>query len=133
MGDLRPSLSSVYIFVRDMDASIAFYRSLGVEWETFMDGAFARAKMPDGSAGLELGTAALTRRYDAEWREPSGPGTNTLNFNLPSAADVDALYGRMVAAGHRAHLAPFDAFWGSRFAILDDPDGNVVGLHGPRG
>jgi uncharacterized glyoxalase superfamily protein PhnB len=38
----------------------------------------------------------------------------------------------MTAAGYVGHLAPIDAFWGARFAIVDDPDGNVVGLHGPR-
>ncbi|MQA25546.1 MAG: hypothetical protein GEU94_08745 [Micromonosporaceae bacterium] len=26
---------------------------------------------------------------------------------------------------------PYDAFWGSRYAIVIDPDGNEVGLKGP--
>ena len=27
--------------------------------------------------------------------------------------------------------APYDAFWGGRFAIVEDPDGNPVGLMSP--
>jgi uncharacterized glyoxalase superfamily protein PhnB len=36
-----------------------------------------------------------------------------------------------VAAGHRSHLAPFDAFWGARYAVVLDPDGNRVGISSP--
>ena len=91
----------------------------------------SRAEWPTEGARLEFGTAELTKSYDPNWREPSGAATNTLNFELPSSAAVDALYAQMTSAGYAAHLAPIDAFWGSRFAIVDDPDGNVVGLHGP--
>jgi hypothetical protein len=27
--------------------------------------------------------------------------------------------------------APEDAFWGSRYAIVEDPDGNAIGLMSP--
>jgi catechol 2,3-dioxygenase-like lactoylglutathione lyase family enzyme len=124
-------LSNVYLFVRDLDATIAFYRLLGLEMESVGEG-FVRALTPDG-LGLEFGTAEITRRYDPDWKEPTGPATNTLNFSLDSAAAVDAKFAELASAGYRAHLAPIDAFWGSRFAIIDDPDGNVIGLHGPRG
>jgi len=26
---------------------------------------------------------------------------------------------------------PFDAFWGARYAIVEDPDGNVIGFQSP--
>ena len=45
---------------------------------------------------------------------------------------VDATYQALVAAGHNGQLAPCDPPWQARFAIVDDPDGNVVGLHSPR-
>ena len=37
----------------------------------------------------------------------------------------------MTAAGHRGLQAPFDAFWGARYAIVEDPDGIAVGLMSP--
>jgi len=81
---------------------------------------------------IEFGMAELTQSYDPSWEEPTGPGTNTINFELPSVETVDSTYQVLVAAGHRGHLPPCDALWQARFAIADDPDENVIGLHSPR-
>ena len=126
----RATFTGVYLFVRDIEASLAFYTHLGLTSD-WTGGHFARAGSSDG-VSIEFGSAALTRGYDPNWREPSGPATSSLNFSLESREAVDAMYADLVAAGYTAHLAPIDAFWGSRFAIVDDPDGNVVGLHSPR-
>jgi len=37
----------------------------------------------------------------------------------------------MTGAGHRGLREPHDAFWGARYAILEDPDGIAVGLMSP--
>jgi hypothetical protein len=34
----------------------------------------------------------------------------------------------MTSAGYRGLQAPCDAFWGARYAVIEDPDGLVVGL-----
>ncbi|MEX2246275.1 MAG: VOC family protein [Dehalococcoidia bacterium] len=124
------AFTGLYLFVRDMEATLAFYRRLGLNVES-VGGNFARAALPGGGS-IEFGTAELTRSYDPGWREPNGPSTNTLNFSLASREAVDDVYDDLTAAGYRGHLAPIDAFWGSRYAIVDDPDGNIVGLHSPR-
>ena len=126
-----PALTSVYLVVRDMSATAAFYRRLGFTMDAYGDN-FARAQTPDGSIGLEFGTAELTRSYDPNFREPTEPAVNTLNFSLPSRQAVDDLYAELTGDGQHARLAPIDAFWGSRFAIVVDPDGNQIGLHSRR-
>lgn len=93
-----PKFTGVYLFVRDMQASLAFYKRLGLTFDA-ASGVFARAITGDGTT-LELGTAALTRGYDPNWREPSGPATNSLNFDLESREAVDAMYADLVAAGY---------------------------------
>jgi uncharacterized glyoxalase superfamily protein PhnB len=120
----------VYLFVRDLDATLEFYDLLGLSIER-VSPIFARATMPNGSA-IEFGCAELTRSYDPEWQEPTGPGTNTINLELSSRAAVDATYEALISAGHKSHLAPCDPLWGARFALIDDPDGNIVGIHSPR-
>jgi catechol 2,3-dioxygenase-like lactoylglutathione lyase family enzyme len=126
----QPDLLGVYLFVQDLDVTLGFYSLLGLSVER-VSPVFARATMPNGST-IEFGCAELTRSYDPNWQEPTGPGTNTINFELPSRAAVDTTYEGLIAAGHRAHLAPCDPPWRARFALIDDPDGNIVGLHSPR-
>jgi catechol 2,3-dioxygenase-like lactoylglutathione lyase family enzyme len=125
----RPRLSGVYIFSREMSETVAFYRRLGLEVVEVSE-KFARAETHGGPT-IEFGTAALTRSYDAGWQERSGVGTNTLRFTLPSRGAVDDKYRELTNAGYHGHLAPIDSLWGERFALIDDPDGNVIAIHSP--
>lgn len=129
MGE-QPGFYGIYLFVGDMPATLAFYRRLGLEIVEVSD-TFARAEMSNGAC-IEFGAAELTQSYDPDWRQPDGPGTNTINFELASREAVDAMYAALTADGHHGHLAPCDPPWGARFALVDDPDGNVVGLQSPR-
>ena len=54
-----------------------------------------------------------------------------LGFSLASRAAVDELYAALVAAGHSGSQPPYDTFWGARYAVVEDPDGNPVGLMSP--
>ena len=59
---------------------------------------------------------------------PTGSSSISLAFVHDTPADVDATYGKLVAAGYDGHKEPWDAFWGQRYAIVHDPDGNTVDL-----
>jgi hypothetical protein len=54
-----------------------------------------------------------------------------VGFGVPSRAAVDEVHDRLVAAGHPSRQPPYDAFWGSRYAIVADPDGRDVGFMPP--
>jgi uncharacterized glyoxalase superfamily protein PhnB len=54
-----------------------------------------------------------------------------LAFRCETPAAVDALFAEVTAAGHASKVAPFDAFWGMRYAVVEDPDGNSVDLFCP--
>jgi catechol 2,3-dioxygenase-like lactoylglutathione lyase family enzyme len=126
----QPTFSGVHFFVRDMAATLAFYRRVGLTVSG--DQGFAAAQLPGGLA-LAFGSYELTRGYDPGWRAPEGGGfRNALQFSLPSHEAVDAIYADLTGAGYAGHLAPFDAFWGSRYAEVEDPDGNLVGFQSPR-
>ena len=55
----------------------------------------------------------------------------SLAFLLDSPADVDRTYDELVALGYEGHRSPWDAFWGQRYAVVHDPDGNGVDLFAP--
>jgi uncharacterized glyoxalase superfamily protein PhnB len=54
-----------------------------------------------------------------------------IGFDLPSREAVDRLYGELTGAGYAGQQAPYDAFWGARYAVVEDPDRNPVGLMSP--
>lgn len=132
MSNQQPVLSSVNLFVEDMAAVLRFYRRLGLAIpEGVEDRPHVEVVMPNGLL-LEFDTVELTKSYDTGWREPAGGSRNVFQFLLPSRQAVDDLFADLTNAGYNGHLSPFDAFWGARYAAVDDPDGNLVGLTSPQ-
>jgi uncharacterized glyoxalase superfamily protein PhnB len=116
----------------DADATMAFYALLGITygeeavWRTETGAHHVSGVEIGTTAEMELDSAALGRAYGA------GEATTLLSFGVPTREAVDELHDRLVAAGHPSRTAPHDAFWGARFAIVEDPDGRSVGLLSPR-
>ena len=54
-----------------------------------------------------------------------------LGFRVSTRAAVDTLHAQVIGAGYVSQQPPYDAFWGARYAIVEDPDGNAVGLMSP--
>jgi uncharacterized glyoxalase superfamily protein PhnB len=44
---------------------------------------------------------------------------------------VDQLVEALAVDGAAVQQRPYDAFWGARYAIVSDPDGNAVGIMSP--
>ena len=44
---------------------------------------------------------------------------------------VDATYDDLTDAGYPGRQPPYDTFFGARYAIVADPDGNDVGIMSP--
>lgn len=143
----NPILDQLNLVVRDMEKSIAFYRLIGLDipddaiWST-RSGAHHVVMRMSGGFELALDSFALAEVYNAGWREPDASvpagekqpdsaGGTVMSFRLADAAAVDAAYERSTSAGYRAAQPPYYTFWGSRYAIVIDPDGNHVGLMGP--
>ena len=124
----KATLRGIHLFVKDVAATVAFYRRAGLEFE-YVGKQFARAE--GDRAALEIGSYELTRGYDAGFREPATGGATALQVGVASRDAVDAAYADLTAAGFAGHLAPIDAFWGARYAEVRDPDGNLVGFQSP--
>ena len=132
-----PDLFLVDFVARDMEATIAFYRALGVDipetaiWRTQTGAHHVDITMPGGTT-VHFDSYALAKVYDRGWREPSRTGTRVvLSFRVGARKEVDRLHDHMTALGHPSAQPPFDAFWGARYAIVEDPDGNHIGLMSP--
>jgi catechol 2,3-dioxygenase-like lactoylglutathione lyase family enzyme len=129
---MTPRFDAIGLVVSDMAASVAFYRRLGFG---FPEGAgsqpHAEAQLP-GGLRLLLDTEDTVRSFHAGWRPPTGGnGRAALALLCDDPAEVDRVYGELTGAGHHGELKPWDAFWGQRYAVVHDPDGNGVDLFAP--
>jgi uncharacterized glyoxalase superfamily protein PhnB len=132
VSDSAPDLHMVNLVVNDMTASLDFYRRLGIavpEGED-ADGAHVQLRMPGGFS-LELDTAESARLWHAAWRADPAGVSIVVGFSLPTREAVDQRYAELTSAGYVGRQPPFDAFWGARYAIVADADGNDVGLMSP--
>ena len=126
-----PVLDQLNIVVSDMEASVAFYRLLGLdipdtapEWQAH----HRTATGPGFDLDLDSETFALRWNQGAR---PAGPGAAVIGFRLASRDAGDETHAAVVAAGYASQQPPYDTFWGARYAIVEDPDGNPIGLMSP--
>lgn len=125
MADTRPvaidSLDHLVLTVRDIDASIAFYRDwLGMEVVTFGAG---RTALAFGSQKINLHVAGNEIRPNAAVATP-GSGDLCFLTSTPVAdvrARADVLGISIIEAGRRTGaLGPIDSVYAR------DPDGNLI-------
>lgn len=119
-------LFMIGVVVSDMQRALEFYRRLGVA-------------VPDGSDELEhvevkmsgltffLTTEQGNARWDPARRPITGDGYRILlEFYVGTADALDAKYAELTSYGYTGHCAPYDVTPDTRFALVDDPDGNTI-------
>lgn len=129
-----PAFTTITLVARDPGASIAFYELLGLDLEDHSGDdpgeivhITARGQKP---ADLDIDSEPLADLYNAGFRSRASRSL-VLGFSVDSREEVDRIHAAVVAAGHESRQVPYDAFWGARYAIVADPDGNDVGIMSP--
>src|SRR5262245_25722368 len=110
-----------------MSRSIRFYRLLGLDFPETPDEGHLEVTLAGGTR-LMLDSEPTIRSFRPDWDRKTGNQV-ALAFECGSAAEVDETYTQAVDAGFQGEKAPWDAFWGQRYAQLLDPDGNPVDLY----
>jgi PhnB protein len=111
------------IVVHDADEAIRFYGT------AFAADELVRNHAPDGRVmHCELlmfgGRILVIDDFDEDpIRSPQALGGSTVRLHL-YVPDVDAVHERALGAGATSLMAPNDAFWGDRYAIVRDPYGH---------
>jgi catechol 2,3-dioxygenase-like lactoylglutathione lyase family enzyme len=122
-------MNAIDLAVSDLNASITFYRLLGLEFEIDVHTPeHAQCDLPNG-LHMMLDTENLRGKTTAGWSPCSGGPRAFFAFEFSTPGAVDAKYGELTQAGYRGLQEPWDAFWGMRYATVADPDGNGVDLY----
>jgi len=123
---VKPTLDQINLVVRNLEKSLAFYRGLDFGEPT---GLHAAMTFP-GGLRFDLDQHEFAKQWNSGTPALNG-GSVVLCLSVPERDDVDTSWQRMVDAGYKPLQMPYDAFWGSRFAVIEDPDGYQIGLMSP--
>jgi catechol 2,3-dioxygenase-like lactoylglutathione lyase family enzyme len=126
-------LDQINLVVTDIDATRAFYARLGLAFDDGGDPVWASRHVStvhndDVPLDIDLDSTAFAQEWNTGW--PGGPGV-VLGFKVTRRDEVDSLVEAMAADGVPVQQPPYDAFWGARYAVVSDPDGNSVGIMSP--
>jgi len=133
-GDVAVArLDQLNLVVHDVAASRAFYARLGLDFgderDPVWDAHHVSARAGDTTPlDVDLDSASFAAQWNQGW---SGGAGAILGFKVDTRDEVDALVAALAAEGVAVQQAPYDAFWGARYAVVTDPDGNGVGIMSP--
>ncbi len=135
-GSDMSTFGQINLLVSDMAATVEFYRLLELDFaDAFEWPAGSGAHHIDDITGdgvyMAFDDAPMARIW-AKGFDPGRRGGNVVvGLMVAARDDVDRLVERVRNAGHPVACEPYDAFFGARYAIVIDPDGNQVGLKSP--
>jgi catechol 2,3-dioxygenase-like lactoylglutathione lyase family enzyme len=125
---MSPRLDLIGMVVQDMARTLAFYRQLGLDVPAEADTQpHVECTLPNGLR-VAWDTVETIRSFDPDWTPPTGTPRIHLAFVFDSPAGVNEMYATLTGLGYEGHKEPWDAFWGQRYAVLHDPEGNGVDL-----
>ena len=115
------------IFVNDLQCMVAFYRDvLGLEIDWDGKGPYAEFK----HEGIRFSMYERRQLPGLLGQTPTYPdglnGTFELAIDLPTSAEADRMFDRLVNAGIQVIYAPRDEPWGMHSAMVADPEGNLI-------
>ncbi len=118
-------LKMVGIIVSDMDASILFYETLGFKADRSYGNDYV--ELSHNHVTLSLNTKKMVT--DVYGFEPQLIGQRIeLAFELTSNKHLDQMSDLLLSKGYKLLKTPWLAFWGQYYAIVLDPDENLISL-----
>jgi catechol 2,3-dioxygenase-like lactoylglutathione lyase family enzyme len=131
MAESSPVFDQVNVISANLERSLAFYRLLGLDVPEGWRGHHASANVGE-DLDLDFDSTEFAQAWNEGWKGRTDlAGRVVIGFRVVSRDEVDARFAALAAAGYRGLQQPYDAFWGARYAIVEDPDGLAVGLMSP--
>lgn len=120
-------IDAVGVASSDLKKTVVFYETLGFEFPEYdEDSDHLEPVAPDGSARLMIDSVKLMSELIGE--APRHGNHSAFAILYDSSSEVDEVAARVQAAGFNVVTEPWDAFWGQRYCVVQDPDGYKVDL-----
>lgn len=121
-------IDAVAVSSSDLTKTVEFYRLLGFEFPELQGGVeHVEAVAIDDSARLMIDSKEIIQAIIEEEPAPGNHSMIAIQFDAPG--EVDQVCEKVQQAGFKVFKQPWDAFWGQRYAVVEDPDGYKIDLY----
>ena len=118
-------LGMVGIIVDDMEKAIKFYECIGFPIKARYGEDYV--ELEERGIRISLNTKKMIEGMYGFLPESSGDKIE-LAFELPTVEAVDELTKKVNNNNYEVIREPWDATWNQRYAVIKDPDGNLLSL-----
>jgi len=120
-------IDAVGVASSDFTKTVKFYSLLGFEFPKFKsEEDHLEAIHKDGDTRLMIDSVKLLTNILGEKPRPGNTSAFAILYKSPD--EVNKAASSVSSAGFKITKEPWDAFWGQRYAIVEDPDGYRVDL-----
>jgi uncharacterized glyoxalase superfamily protein PhnB len=120
-------IDAVGVSSSNLKETVKFYSLLGFEFPEFKDDEdHLEPVMATGGTRLMIDSVGMITNILGEAPKPGNHSSFAIVYDSPG--EVDAAAKKVADAGYKVVTEPWDAFWGQRYAIVQDPDGYKVDL-----
>jgi len=120
-------IDAIAVTSKNLKETAKFYTLLGFEFAKFgADEKHLEPQSGDGMVRLMIDDVALIK--DIIGKDPIPPTHSSFAMLCDSPAEVDHVAQKIKDSGYTIVKEPWDAFWGQRYAIVQDPDGYMIDI-----
>lgn len=121
-------LNAVSVTSTNLKKTAEFYGLLGFQFPEFKaEEQHLESSLQDGTTKLMIDMKNIIKDILGEDPRPGNHSSFALQYDSPE--EVDSVSEKIKDAGFRVVKEPWDAFWGQRYAVVEDPDGYKVDLY----
>ncbi|MDA1316711.1 MAG: VOC family protein [bacterium] len=121
-------LNAVGVTTSNFSKTLEFYELLGFKFPDGVgDGAHIETAITDSSAKLMIDSKDMAKDIIGEDQKPGNHSSFAVQYD--SAEEVNDIASKIKSAGFTIIKEPWDAFWGQRYCVVEDPDGYKVDLY----
>jgi uncharacterized glyoxalase superfamily protein PhnB len=121
-------LNAVGVTSSNLKRTIKFYQLLGFKFPKFKDSdEHLEAMTSTGSARLMIDTKNVVKNIIGEDPKPGNHSPFAIQYDSPE--ELNKVAKKIGKASFKVVKEPWDAFWGQRYAVVEDPDGYKVDLY----
>ncbi|HEX9804481.1 MAG TPA: VOC family protein [Candidatus Dojkabacteria bacterium] len=120
-------LNAVAVSSNNIEKTIEFYRILGFEFPDLNENEDHIESTNSDAVKLMIDSKSLLKEIIGEMPKPANHSSFAIQYDSPEK--VNKIVKDIESKNFKLVKKPWDAFWGQRYAIVEDPDGYKVDLY----